>query len=273
MNFLLIYKAWMRKVTTDERFTPHHVSLYLVLFEGWNLNRFQNPITIFRPETMRSSRIKSKPTYLRCLKDLTEWGYIRYNPSFSPVMGSKVTMYKFDTADEKNTPGSWSVIAPATGVDFAPGTSAVFKPIYKTIQNNKNSIKPNNKNDYGTSNENSNFVIDGTNNTDPQGIRTGGDHRKKQTEGGRGRGGAIPESFEEVQSYFFDIKSTTAEAEKFHNHFQSNGWKVGGRSPMKDWRAAARNWVINIQKFAHGNSSQPKPGKLNTGPKNYAEPL
>jgi hypothetical protein len=42
---------------------------------------------------------------------------------------------------------------------------------------------------------------------------------------------------------------------------------------MKDWRASARNWVINAKKFAYEHTSQPKPGKLNTGPKNYAEPL
>ena len=32
------------------------------------------------------------------------------------------------------------------------------------------------------------------------------------------------------------------EAEKFFDHFSSNGWRVGGKAPMKDWKAAARNW-------------------------------
>ena len=32
-------------------------------------------------------------------------------------------------------------------------------------------------------------------------------------------------------------------AETFYDHFESNGWKVGGRSAMKDWQAAARKWV------------------------------
>lgn len=34
------------------------------------------------------------------------------------------------------------------------------------------------------------------------------------------------------------------------DHFESNGWKVGGRAPMKDWRAALRNWKRNEDKFA-----------------------
>jgi hypothetical protein len=36
------------------------------------------------------------------------------------------------------------------------------------------------------------------------------------------------------------------EAEKFHNYYSSNGWMVG-KSKMKDWRAAIRNWIKNIQ--------------------------
>ena len=29
----------------------------------------------------------------------------------------------------------------------------------------------------------------------------------------------------------------------FHDHYTSNGWKISGRAPMKDWRAAMRNWA------------------------------
>ena len=33
-----------------------------------------------------------------------------------------------------------------------------------------------------------------------------------------------------------------SEAEKFLNHYDSNGWKVG-KNAMKDWKAAVRNWL------------------------------
>ena len=42
--------------------------------------------------------------------------------------------------------------------------------------------------------------------------------------------------------YFLERGSTKEEAEKFFDYYTANGWKVG-RSTMKDWRAAARNWV------------------------------
>lgn len=32
------------------------------------------------------------------------------------------------------------------------------------------------------------------------------------------------------------------DANRFYDHYESNGWKVG-KNPMKDWRAAVRNWV------------------------------
>ena len=31
--------------------------------------------------------------------------------------------------------------------------------------------------------------------------------------------------------------------DRFYNHYEANGWKVGGRTKMKDWKAAVRNWV------------------------------
>lgn len=34
----------------------------------------------------------------------------------------------------------------------------------------------------------------------------------------------------------------------FFDYYQSNGWKVGGRAPMKDWQAAARRWARNTPK-------------------------
>lgn len=64
------------------------------------------------------------------------------------------------------------------------------------------------------------------------------------------------EKKEEILSYESTKKPTLEEVEEyvreaelamdpraFFDHFTSNGWKVGGKAPMKDWRAAARNWA------------------------------
>ena len=61
------------------------------------------------------------------------------------------------------------------------------------------------------------------------------------------------------------------EAEKFHDHFESNGWKVSGKTPMRDWQASVRKWVRNYVDGAfsngkmNGESIKPyKPRRFNT---------
>lgn len=54
----------------------------------------------------------------------------------------------------------------------------------------------------------------------------------------RGRPGGL----DEVLAYCQELNLPEDEGEAFYDHFTSNGWKVGGRAPMKDWKAAVRNW-------------------------------
>lgn len=88
----------------------------------------------------------------------------------------------------------------------------------------------------------------------------------------------IPPTLEEVILFFLEQKFPEKEAKKFFNHFQSNGWKVGGKTPMKDWQAAAQNWMLNADKFnsngRDNRAGEPKAGHLHTGNnKDYSEPL
>ncbi len=79
-----------------------------------------------------------------------------------------------------------------------------------------------------------------------------------------------PPELEKVIAFFRMEGFSEIEARKFFNYFESNGWRVGGKSPMKNWHAAARNWMLNIQKF----NPNFKPGFRNlNNTKNYGEPL
>jgi hypothetical protein len=81
----------------------------------------------------------------------------------------------------------------------------------------------------------------------------------------------IPPTLDEVLSFFKSENFPELEAKKFFNHFQSNGWKVGGKAPMKDWNAAAQNWILNGLRFINStNQPKTKPGPNN---KDYSEPL
>ena len=59
-----------------------------------------------------------------------------------------------------------------------------------------------------------------------------------------------PEGVEKVTEYFSTISGTPQDAQAFFDFFTSNGWLVSGRSPMRDWKAAARNWMRNKSRFA-----------------------
>ena len=50
----------------------------------------------------------------------------------------------------------------------------------------------------------------------------------------------VPPSITDVKNYA-DANGLNIDAERFVDFYSSKGWTVG-KSPMKDWRAAARNW-------------------------------
>ena len=64
----------------------------------------------------------------------------------------------------------------------------------------------------------------------------------------RGSGCFAPPSLAEIKS-FWEREELKGDYEEFFNHFESNGWKVGGRAPMKSWNHAARNWAKRELKF------------------------
>lgn len=50
-----------------------------------------------------------------------------------------------------------------------------------------------------------------------------------------------PPTLMEVETYCAE-RGLQIDAERFIDYYASNGWRVG-KSPMKDWQAAVRNWV------------------------------
>jgi hypothetical protein len=56
-------------------------------------------------------------------------------------------------------------------------------------------------------------------------------------------------NLEDVVFYMseLNIDKPNVEANKFIDYYESVGWKIGGKSPMKDWKAAIRNWKRNLE--------------------------
>jgi hypothetical protein len=84
------YGKLLRRMSRDQRLIATHISLFSALFIQWQRNGFTSPFAVTRRELMVFSRIASIATYHKCIRELDEYGYIRYQPSYHPKLGSQV---------------------------------------------------------------------------------------------------------------------------------------------------------------------------------------
>ena len=277
MNYIKHLTGFFEKVAIDKTLNPTHVSLYIALFQFWNCNRFKNPISINRDEVMRISKISSKATYHKCLKNLHSLGYINYEPSYNPFKGSHVILFNFSEdlkplpkseRKPKNEPLIELVSEQALNkscTSIETGTEQAVVPSINYI-NNTNIL--NDKNVSNLEKLTKNF--EEINNSDLKNEI----EEKEKSSAKKEKEEKLQPSIEEVKTYFQENNFPEQEAQKFFNYFKSVGWLVGGKTPMVDWQAAAQNWMINAPKFI-SNAEQPNRAKqLNTTTdKDYSEPL
>lgn len=283
MNYIKHLTGFFDKVVSDNSLNPTHISLYISIFQFWNLNRFQNPISITRDEVMRISKICSKATYHKCMREMHDKGYLKYEPSYNPFRGSLVHLINFSDdlkpvqkKDRKVLKNEQTIeqVVNKQQTSSDTGTEQALVSSINSI-NNTNSINVLNVDGQtqNFNNENANFILkdDCDSGRVVQEDAEGGDIKKIVRE----KKDTIPPDWTDILVFFKEKNNSDIEAEKFFNHFQSNGWLVGGKSKMKDWKAAARNWIINAQKFnSITKQNTPTPGNLKTTiHKNYAEPL
>lgn len=101
MNYIKHLNAAFQKFYADKRLNPTHISLYMAVFQFWNINRFPEEFYIAKQEIMEQSKIGSNATYHRCLTQLHTWKYLKYMPSHNPYKGSKIKMLIFDTTSKQ----------------------------------------------------------------------------------------------------------------------------------------------------------------------------
>jgi hypothetical protein len=300
MNYIKHLTGFFEKVAIDKTLNPTHVSLYIALFQFWNCNRFKNPISINRDEVMRISKISSKATYHKCLKNLHSLGYINYEPSYNPFKGSHVILFNFSD-DLKPVPKSER--KPKNELVFeqvneqalnksctssGTGTEQAVVPSINYI-NNTNSLNEKNVSNLKKHTKNFEEINNSDLNNEDEEKEKSSAKKEKDEIGNsdlssrafdikrRTASGSkvnFEPTIDQVKTYFQKNNFPEQEAQKFFNYFKSVGWLVGGKTPMVDWQAAAQNWMINVPKFI-SNAEQPNRAKqLNTTTdKDYAEPL
>ena len=259
VNFIRHLLGISEKFIDDDRLGPLHVSLYYALFQSWNLSKFRNPISVCREELMNASKLGSANTYTTCLKDLDAWGYLKYHPSYNPHKGSQIYMYTFNktvdnapdiSADKGNSKASEK----AAG---KPGEKLVI-PSKNKLNNKSKSNKINAHEPKRRKNNKKSPVAD----SGGAGAKSSRVARPTRRQG---------------ETHFAKKQWSAVEAQKFFNYYQSNGWMVGGKTPMRSWHAAARNWMLNSTKFSPSQrgikGEVSKVTKHVSNNKNYAEPL
>lgn len=278
MNYISHLTAFFERASMDTRLNTTHISMYMSLFQFWNFNRFKNPISISRSEIMKVSKISAIATYHKCIKELNAFGYIIYEPSYNPFKGSLVKMLDFEKGKVAQSPQQ--AIHQSSSEQALNQASPKNKHVEDSLQsgieqalvpyiNNNKHIKPNKTlfvdtqtfflnieklkkvnfqkrkvapKEKSTNSESITSIIPNAP-VIPSTIVIPSEARNLQTPQFK-----IPH-ISEVKLYFEEKDAPIEEGEKFYNHYESNGWLVGGKSKMKNWQAAARNWLLNSKKF------------------------
>ena len=209
----------------------------MALFQFWNQHRFPSSFTVARSDLMNLSKIKSKTTYSKCLKELMSWHYIIYEPSNNPLNKSRFSLIniwasawpraellELDTSPNNGPPLDESV--PANGLPLdqsVPANGPPLIPLYKTYK-----------------------------------------HKHINVE--------VPPDQILVIDFFLSQESTKEEGQKFWNHYESIEWK-SGNTKIKNWQAAATKWLIGGKQRNTKGLVQKMDYLHTTKNKDYGKPL
>lgn len=284
MNYIKQLTHFFNKSTSDPNLTPTHMSLFMALFQTWNQSRFPKYIQIIRDDMMHLSKINSKATYHKAMAYLHKNRYIHYKPSYNPLKGSQISFFPkeipdWSTNDEPvqnlttrllNEP--YSKLSSTNIITDNISTTAREK---KEIRNQKivssELINPTDTKEKSSAKKETSKAALSKAKTDENGGSVRPIKNKLFSNEKK-----IPPAVHLVEEFFIGQYSTIQEARRFINHYTANGWLVGGKSPMIDWEASAKNWIANTTKFNnHAKHNNPTRAQQlhTTASKNYFEPL
>jgi hypothetical protein len=275
MNYIRHLNQVLENFMRDKRIIPRHISMYMALFFLWNKFKFPATIYFARSELMPLSKIGSMRYYHLTLHELDEWGYISYQPSKSMYKASCVTIIACcnsatSCATSTATSGAGSTetsTATRTGTCSDSSTGTCPATTGEAIKINTNKTVLNTINNQKTIENLSEHARDAHPTTIDKEVQA------TQNTPAEKRQRFQKPTLDELESYFQSREGPVEEAQRFFNHFESNGWRVGGKSPMKDWKAAVRNWLLNSNKYQCNQLQQRDNPLATSNDKDYGEPL
>lgn len=96
-DFRNVFNDFLCAVVEDPRLGPLHISLYAAILHFYNEQQERTPVSVFGKQLMQYAKISSNNTYHRIIRELHNYGYIYYIPSFNPFLGSLIYPLKSES--------------------------------------------------------------------------------------------------------------------------------------------------------------------------------
>ena len=250
INGYKLTKKWFEFIAEQDDNKPIDTALFWFIVELSNKLNWKKEFSLPTYDTMEVLGISDYRTYKKALDKLINYGFINMiQKSKNQYTANKIAFG--DKCYCKKYNGTTNSTTNSTTND----TPVIDKPL------NDKTFKPSKQKESEEALSNaSNFEEENN-------------ESKKQDNSERKKVRAKKEKFtkpnlNEIKEYFFEkLNENKAvnydkcdnEAEKFFDHYESNGWKVS-KQPMKNWKASVRNWIRRMPEFKNQktkNNEQP----------------
>lgn len=85
-------ESFLKRAAEDFRLLPTHLSLFMAIFYYSEDDDPHASFRVTRRTLMQFARIKSIATYHKCIKELVDFKYITYLPTYDTYQASRVTI-------------------------------------------------------------------------------------------------------------------------------------------------------------------------------------
>jgi hypothetical protein len=90
MNGSTIRSDFLDKTMDDNRISNIHIGLFVILVYMFSKQGYQGPLVVFAKMVMKEAKISSTATYHKLIRELHDYGYLQYKPSFNNRKGSQI---------------------------------------------------------------------------------------------------------------------------------------------------------------------------------------
>jgi len=82
--------AFFAAIANDYRISSTHITVFAALLHYRQDKGFTNPIYAYSAEITALAKLSAMRTYRKCIRELSDYGYLRYEPSYKKNQASKI---------------------------------------------------------------------------------------------------------------------------------------------------------------------------------------